>query len=159
MLKELYIKNIAVIDDLRLDFSDGFHIFTGETGAGKSILVESIGLVLGDKAKAPLIRDGSDEAVVEAVFDVSKFQNVKELLVRESLNNQEDADELVIKRHIQTDGKNRIFINRQRGTLSLLQEISGLLIDYTGQHQQIELLDARQDIHVLDSFLPEAELL
>lgn len=155
MLKELYIKNIAVIDDLRLNFADGFHIFTGETGAGKSILVESIGLVLGEKAKAPLIRDGAGEAVVEAVFDVQNFPEVRETLAREFLLQTEDPDELVVKRSISTDGKNKIFINHQRATLALLQEISGLLIDYTGQHQQIELLDTRQDVHVLDGFLPD----
>lgn len=158
MLKELYIKNIAVIDDLRLDFADGFHIFTGETGAGKSILVESIGLVLGEKAKAPLIRDGAAEALVEAVFDVSAFPEVRESIARESLTNPEDEGELVVKRSISADGKNKVFINHQRATLVLLQEIAALLIDYTGQHQQIELLDARQDIHVLDGFLTDPSL-
>lgn len=159
MLKELYIKNIAVIDELRLAFDKGFHIFTGETGAGKSILVESIGLVLGEKAKAPLIRDGFSEATVEAVFDIQDFSSVRELLAEEGLQNQDDKDELVVKRQISADGKNKVFINHQRSTLGLLQNIAALVIDYTGQHQQIELLDARRDIEVLDQFLPDPKLL
>lgn len=159
MLKELYIKNIAVIDELRLAFDKGFHIFTGETGAGKSILVESIGLVLGEKAKAPLIRDGSSEATVEAVFDIQDFSEVQKLLEEEGLKNPDDKDELIVKRQISADGKNKVFINHQRSTLSLLQNIAALVIDYTGQHQQIELLDARHDIEVLDQFLPEPKLL
>lgn len=159
MLKELYIKNVAVIDELRLNFDKGFHIFTGETGAGKSILVESIGLVLGEKAKGPLIRDGAPEATVEAIFDVSDFAAVKTLVIEEGLGNADDPDELIIRRQIHTSGKNQVFINHQRSSMALLKNISALLIDYTGQHEQIELLDTRRDIEVLDSFLAAPNLL
>ena len=117
MLKELYIKNIAVIDDLRLDFSDGFHIFTGETGAGKSILVESIGLVLGEKAKAPLIRDGSDEAIVEAVFDVAKFRDETEIRFRTKLigNTHERVHEFRCGHEIEDESEISGLILRENG--------------------------------------------
>lgn len=158
MLKELYIKNIAVIDEVRLNFGQGFHIFTGETGAGKSILVEAIGLVLGEKAKPTLIRDGADEAVVEASFGVADAPEVKNILAENSLSNTDDADELILKRQLLANGNNRIFINHQRATVTLLRELSRQLIDFSGQHEQFELLDSRQDIRTLDAFLTEPQI-
>lgn len=158
MLKELYIKNIAVIDEIRLSFGPGFHIFTGETGAGKSILVEAIGLVLGEKAKATLIRDGAAEAVVEACFGIADAPEVRNTLAENSLTNPDDADELILKRQISSSGNNRIFINHQRATLAQLKELSRQLIDFSGQHEQFDLLDSRQDLKTLDGFLPEPKL-
>jgi len=154
MLKELYIKNMAVIDEIRVSFDSGFQVLTGETGAGKTILVEAIGLILGNKASNTLIRDGEDEAVVEASFAIAKEDSVKALLEENALINAEDQDELIIKRHL-SPGKNRIFVNHQRASLSFLQQISELLIDFTGQHEQIELLNTNNDIHLFDSFLSD----
>lgn len=159
MLKEIYIRNIAVIDELRLTFGTGFHVLTGETGAGKSILVESIGLILGEKARAPLLRDGSQTATVEAVFDLVDFPEVKAQLEKEGFLNSEDVDEFVIRRQIQADGKNKVYLNHQRSSLNFLQRVTRPLIDYTGQHQQIELLDSRRDLAVLDQFHANDSLL
>src|SRR3989338_6846098 len=135
MLKELYIKNIAVVDELRLGFDQGFHIFTGETGAGKSILVEAISLVLGEKPKSNLLRDGSDEAIVEASFALAKNPEVQTFLKQYSLENTEDPEELILKRQLSSEGKNKVFVNHQRSTLKILQEVAALLIDLTGQHE------------------------
>lgn len=155
MLKELFIKNMAVIDEVRIPFDKGFHIFTGETGAGKSILVESIGLMLGEKAKSQWIRKGQDQAFVEAVFDIGEHHLVKNFLSQKDFLNPDDEDELLIKRVLQTDGKNKIFVNHQRATLSLLQEMADLLIDFTGQHDQLQLLNQRNDREILDSFVKD----
>lgn len=158
MLKELTIKNVAVIEELCLDFTTGFHVLTGETGAGKSILVEAIGLVLGEKPQGGIVRDGADEAVVEAAFDVAGFSGLTAWLGEEGLDNSDDATELVVRRHVVAGGKGRIFVNGKRATLSILQRLAAILIDYTGQHQQFDLLDSRRDTAVLDGFLPEASV-
>lgn len=158
MLKELYIKNIAVIDEQRLNFNSGFQVLTGETGAGKSILVESLGLILGNKAQLELIRDGADEAVVEACYDISCFPSVQYLLEQESLHNAENKNELIIKRLVRTDGQNKILINHQRASLQLLQNISRMLFDFTGQNDQSLLLDSSADIQILDSYLDDENL-
>lgn len=158
MLKELYIKNIAVIDEQRLSFNSGFQVLTGETGAGKSILVESLGLILGNKAQPELIRDGSDEAVVEACYDISAFPLIQSLLKRESLENTENKNELIIKRLVRKDGQNKILINHQRASLQWLQNISRTLFDFTGQNDQSILLDSSADILILDSYLEDVNL-
>ena len=159
MLKELYIKNIAVVDELRLGFDQGFHIFTGETGAGKSILGEAISLVLGEKPKSNLLRDGSDEAIVEASFAIAKNPEVQTFLKQYSLENTEDPEELILKRQLSSEGKNKVFVNHQRSTLKILQEVAALLIDLTGQHEQMELLTASQDREILDEFLTKKDIL
>lgn len=158
MLKELYIKNIAVIDEQRLSFDSGFQVLTGETGAGKSILVESLGLILGNKAQLELIRDGADEAVVEACYDISSFPLVQNLLKQESLENTDNKNELIIKRLVRTDGQNKILINHQRASLQLLQNISRTLFDFTGQNDQSILLDSSADILILDSYLDDVNI-
>lgn len=158
MLKELYIKNIAVIDEQRLSFDSGFQVLTGETGAGKSILVESLGLILGNKAQVELIRDGASEAVVEACYDVSAFPLVRDLLKEEFLENDENGHELIIRRLMRTDGQNKILINHQRASLQLLQNISRMLFDFAGQRDQNILLDSTGDIVILDSYLDDQSL-
>lgn len=159
VLKELYIKNMAVIDELRLEFDTGFQVLTGETGAGKSILVEAIGLILGQKAEKSLIRDGCEEAIVEASFDVSEDLEVRQKLESDSLQNPDDDHELLVRRHITSGGKNKIIVNGQRATLAQLQKLSAHLIDFTGQHEQISLLETANDISILDTFLKEQSAL
>ncbi len=153
MLVNLYIKNLAVIDEVNLDFTKGFQVLTGETGAGKSILVEAIGLVLGEPAKASLIRDGSTETLVQAVFDVSKRPDVRAWLAENSILSPDNTSELIVKRVISRDVASKILVNDQRVTLKVLQALSQQLIDFTGQHESIELLNSRGDILLLDRFL------
>lgn len=153
MLKELYIKNIAVIEEERLVFASGFQVMTGETGTGKSVLMGSLGLIIGNKAIPSMIRDGADEATVEAIYDISHFHELKIALRDTSFLSDESENELIIKRQILRDGQSKVYINQQRSTLAFLQSISGHLMDYSGQRQQNELLDTSRDIHILDSFL------
>lgn len=159
MLKELYIKNMAVIGELRLNFEDGFHIFTGETGAGKSILVEAMGLILGQKVKSGLVREGESVAFVEAVFDLQKNPRIQSLIADLHLSNLDSASELIVKRQIQDSGQNKVFINHQRATLQQLQMITSELIDFTGQHDQLQLLKTHHDREILDAFLPNKDIL
>jgi DNA repair protein RecN (Recombination protein N) len=158
MLKELFIKNLAVIDEMRLQFHAGFQVLTGETGAGKSILIESMGLVLGEKANISLIRDGSEEAIVEAVCSIQGIEAVEALLSEYSLNNEDDADELIIRRVLRKDGQNKVFINCQRASLGQLKAIAKLLFDLTGQRDQNVLLQPAEDRRMVDAFLPPKQL-
>ncbi|MBF0105349.1 MAG: AAA family ATPase, partial [Deltaproteobacteria bacterium] len=141
MLKELYIKNMAVVDDLRISFNTGFQVLTGETGAGKTILVEAIGLILGHKASHTMIRDGAAEAIVEASFDIKSNDEVLKLIKSEGVENSDHPTELVIKRQVTLSGQNKVFVNYQRIPLSLLQQLSVFLVDFTGQHEQAKLLE------------------
>jgi DNA repair protein RecN (Recombination protein N) len=153
MLKELTLRNIATIDELRLECGPGFQVLTGETGAGKSILVEAIGLIMGDRADSTLVRDGTPEALVEAVFDVSQLSEVQGLVDELGLSHPDGGEELIIKRLLGADGRGRVFVNGQRATVAAITKLSRGLIDFTGQHQQIDLLDASNDAQTLDAFL------
>lgn len=155
MLRDLYIKNLAVVDELKLDFDVGFHVLTGETGAGKSILMEAVGLILGQKSEIDLVRDGCDEAVVEASFHIADFPEAQEILKAQDLLNADDGDELVIRRVVSREGKGKIYINHQRASLVILQSLSVSLIDFTGQFAAVSLLKAQNDMTVFDAFLPE----
>ncbi|MCP5464443.1 MAG: hypothetical protein H7A33_05395, partial [Deltaproteobacteria bacterium] len=161
MLKELYIKNVAVIAEQRLNFENGFQVLTGETGAGKSVLMAALGLLLGQKASQDLIREGSEQAVVEAVFLIEHLPAVQELLRKEGLllEGEANASELIIKRQVALVGAGRVFINHQRSTVAVLQKLGRLLVDMTAQNDQWQLKDAQNDIKVLDDFLPHQNLL
>ncbi|EKD52038.1 MAG: hypothetical protein ACD_62C00127G0013 [uncultured bacterium] len=155
MLKELYLKNLAVIDEQRLTFGKGFQVITGETGSGKSILLEAIGLVLGEKADSSIIRDGASEAMVEAVFGIMGRQDILDLLSESGVTVADDPDELIVRRQLSRDGKNKIFVNHQRASLLVLQKITKTLIDYTGQLEQTQLLNSSNDVCLLDAFLSD----
>src|ERR1035438_9643166 len=107
MLTDLSITNVAIIDSLRLSFRPGLTMLTGETGAGKSIIIDAVGLIMGGRASADLIRSGEEEAVVEALFDISALPEIKQQLSEAGF----DAEgELLIKRSLSRGGKNRVFI-------------------------------------------------
>ena len=121
MLTDLTIRNIAIIDTLHISFKQGLTVLTGETGAGKSIIIDAVGLIMGGRASADLIRSGADEAVVEALFDISSQPEV----ARQLRDSGFDCDnELLVKRSISRAGKNRVFINGSMATLALLAETS-----------------------------------
>lgn len=159
MLKELYVKNIAVIDEIRLNFQTGFNVLTGETGAGKSILIGAIGLILGKKAKPGLARDGAKEACVEGIYDISYSPKIKQILEDNDLINEDDSNELVIRRVLIGAGKNKIYVNFKRSSLGILQQLGTFLVDYTGQHTPNELRDGVHDREILDSFLENIDCL
>ena len=150
MLKELRIKNYAIIDELSIDFKAGLNILTGETGAGKSIIIESLGLILGERASDESIRSGEDSAAVEAVYDISKIKNIKEKLSESGI--ETENNELIIRRQISRSGKNRSYINNSAVNLSLLKDIGDMLVDIHGQHEHQTLLHPENHSIVLDLF-------
>ena len=146
MLTELNIKNFAIIDQLRVTFGTGFNVLTGETGAGKSILVDALNLLLGGRASAEMIRTGQEEASVEAFFDLPEEDVLKAL-------NQLDlkkSDGLLIRRLIHRSGKSRAYLNGSSITLHMIEELGEELINIYGQHEHQHFLDPLRHIDILD---------
>jgi DNA repair protein RecN (Recombination protein N) len=149
MLTDLYIKNFAIIDNLHVAFSDGLNILTGETGAGKSIIIDAVNLILGGRASAELIRSGEDEAVVEALFDLSGRDGILARLVESGV---EYDGELLVKRTVSRSGRNRIFVGGGLSTTAALSDLSRRLINIYGQHESQTLLKADNHLLLLDGF-------
>lgn len=149
MLLELNIKDFAIIDNLNVSFGKGLNILTGETGAGKSIIIDAVQLLLGDRASSDAIRAGKDEALVEAVFDIKGYGDIKGFLDAAGIPDEEN---LIIKRLISRAGKNRIFINGGISTIAVLSEIGKNLIDIYGQHEHQSLVNPEVHIDIFDSF-------
>lgn len=148
MLSKLFVQNIALIDKLELNLNNGLNILTGETGAGKSIIIDSINFVLGERADRTLIRHGSDYAIVEAVFDEYLTEEIKSCLDDIGIECEEI---LIIKRKMTTDNKNECRINNQVVTLNTLKGLTQLLVDVYGQHQHQSLLNVKEHINFIDS--------
>ncbi|HXE95724.1 MAG TPA: DNA repair protein RecN [Dongiaceae bacterium] len=155
MLTDLTIKNVAIIDTLRIAFKPGLTVLTGETGAGKSIIIDAVGLIMGARASVDLIRSGEEEAVVEAMFDISALPEIREQLSEAGFDS---ADELLIKRSLSRSGRNRIFINGGMATLALLVDISPQLINIYGQHDSQTLLKPDNHLRLLDRFAGTTDL-
>ncbi|MBC7964039.1 MAG: AAA family ATPase, partial [Steroidobacteraceae bacterium] len=149
MLTDLTIRNVAIIDSLHITLKPGLTVLTGETGAGKSIIIDAVGLIMGNRASGDLIRSGEDEAVVEALFDISALPDIRSLLGEAGFDC--DAD-LLIKRSLSRSGKNRIFINGGLATLALLTDIAPRLINIYGQHDSQTLLKPDNHLRLLDAF-------
>lgn len=152
MLIELHIRNFALIDSIDLEFYNGFNVLTGETGAGKSIIIDSVNFILGDKQTKEIIRTGENTAFAEAVFDISDNMRLIELLSQDGI---EADDLLIISREINQSGRSISRINGRTVTVSNLKRISTLLIDIHGQHEHQSLLDEAFHIEILDSFCGE----
>ena len=155
MICELFIQNIAVIEKLRIDFEAGMSVLTGETGAGKSIIIDSINMILGNKADKSLIRYGEDKALVSAVFDLT--DNLKKEL--EEMGVECDEDKLYVSRSMSAEGKNVCRINGVATPLGVLREIAPRLINIHGQHDNQDLLTPSKHIRFLDAFSDNGELL
>ncbi len=151
MLRELRISNFALFDQLQLEFAPGFIVFTGETGAGKSLVVDALALLLGGRAVGEQIRRGSEEASLEAVFSVSTTLVVQDWLKSLDLAIS-DSDELLIRRVLSRSGRNRAYINGTATPLHQLQELGQLLLDIHGQHDQQSLLASRIQLELVDAF-------
>lgn len=150
MLQSLSIRNVVLIDRLDLDFKSGLSVLTGETGAGKSILLDSLGLVLGNRAETSLIRQGEDKLSVSAQFKLSKDNaELKSLLDEYEI---ETGDELLIKRSLTRDGKGKIFVNDQPVSARLLKEIGRYLVEVHGQFDNQGLLNPANHLNVLDAY-------
>lgn len=149
MLKEIFIENLAVIKQAVIPFSDGLNIFTGETGAGKSILINGINAVLGQRSTKDIVRSGCNKAVVTALFtDIAA--NVKEKLDEFGVSYEDD--EISITREINADGGSVARINGRTTSVSVLKELGSLLINIHGQHDNQILMDSEKHIKILDSF-------
>ena len=148
MINEITIKNIALIDDLTIPFEKGFNVLTGETGAGKSILIDSVNLALGERADRELIQTGKDSARVELLFSMV-MGKVDEILNGYGIEPEADGS-LLLMRELTSQGKNICRINGRSVTLSMLREVSSRLVDVHGQHQHQSLLSAESHIDFLD---------
>ena len=152
MLTTLRIKNLALVADLTLELQPGYNVITGETGAGKSILIGALNLVLGERADRTLIRSGSDSCSVEAVFDTNRLRApLKTFLEENGLEPCED-DQLVLKRTFSSAGTNRQFINGSPTTLNILASLGEWLVDIHGPHEHQSLLRPANQLAILDAF-------
>src|SRR5215471_6874013 len=152
MLRFLRIRNFALIDQLELHFEEGFNLLSGETGAGKSIIVDALGLLTGSKASAEMVRTGESRAIIEAIFEM----DVRPALDRLGLDGE--GAELIIRREISSDERNRVYVNNQPTTVSALRELAPLLLDIHGQHEQQTLLDHSSQLALIDAYAESTTL-
>lgn len=150
MLERLLIKNIALISSLDIELDAGFNVLTGETGAGKSIIVDSVNLVLGERANRELIAVNQQKARVEAFFSIGGNRSVNKLLEESGLNTEDD--ELILMREITTSGKSICRVNGEIVTLATLHMIADSLVDIHGQHAHQSLLDSKKHMSMIDEF-------
>lgn len=156
MLKELYIQNFAVIEKATIEFNDSLNIFTGETGAGKSILINGINAILGMRVTKDIVRTGTDKAVVSALF-VDLPQDVKDKLSELGLDSEES--ELFLSREIRSDGGSSAKVNYRSVSISVLRELGNMLVNIHGQHDNQILMAPERHIEILDSYADSAPLI
>ncbi|MCK5837192.1 MAG: AAA family ATPase, partial [Desulfobacula sp.] len=149
MLSALTIKNFAIIDDVQISFEEGFSVLTGETGAGKSIIIEAVNLLLGSRASAELVRAGCDSAELEAVFDIDAWSTAAIILKEQGMDG---SDGLIVRRIISSSGKSRVFINSRQSTLDLLKQVTRDLAGISSQHAHQGLLKEENHLGILDEF-------
>jgi DNA repair protein RecN (Recombination protein N) len=152
MLRFLRVRHFALIDEMEVHFRDGFNLLSGETGAGKSIMVDALGLLAGSKASSEMIRSGESRAIVEAVFETDLREELDRLGI------DADDSQLIVRREISNDDRNRVYINNQPSTLSALRTLAPVLLDIHGQHEQQTLLDNSSQLALIDSFADASEL-
>ena len=149
MLRTLEIKDYALIDHIFVEFGKGLNIITGETGAGKSIIIGAMGLLLGERASTDVVRKGARKSIVEGIFDVDKNGKVEKILAE---NDMDFYPELIVRREISPKGSNRCFVNDSPVPLSVVKELGNLLVDLHGQHEHQSLLRPETHIDFLDDF-------
>lgn len=149
MLKSLSIKNYALIDSAEIEFGSGLNIITGETGAGKTILIDALNLVLGDRASTEIIRKGAEKTIVEAVFGIAANKKVQLFLGQHELELSEDV---ILRREISAKGQTRCFVNDTPVSVAQLKEIGNYIVDLHGQHEHQSLLRKETHIELLDDF-------
>ena len=151
MLVELRIRNVAVIDAVSLPLGAGLNVLTGETGAGKSLIIGALGMLLGERAAADRVRQGSDRATVEGVFDITGRAELRRLLDERGL--EVDDELVVLKREVASSGRSRAWINGSTVTATVLAEVGAHLVSVHGQHDSRQLLDAEHQREVLDAYV------
>ncbi|MDY6968140.1 MAG: DNA repair protein RecN [Spirochaetota bacterium] len=150
MLLELHIKNFALIEDLEIQFEEGLNILSGETGAGKSILIDALSGILGERMTTDIIRTGADRSILEGVFDITKQMRIKKILDDSGIDCEDDV--LFIRRVLHSTGKGQCFINSTQIPLSKLKEISNYLVDIHGQNEHHSITKISRHRELLDSF-------
>ena len=151
MLRHLRVTNFAILSDVSIDLGPGMNVLTGETGAGKSLIVDAVNLLRGGRASADIPRTGSKQAIVEAVFEIPEFlKETVDSILKESGIDQED--ELLVRRVIQKGGRSRTYINGALTTATVLAQLGGYLVDLSGQHQHQGLTDPKEHRQILDAF-------
>ena len=161
MLTLLNISNIALIDELRVEFDGGLNLLTGETGSGKSIIVDALGVLIGGRFASDLLKSGAEKAFIEGLFLVTSNPDLEKTLEAAGIvpgNPGEEAKEIIIRRELSTSGRNKIFINNQLATQALLRELRPFLVDIHGQGDQQTLFSVDTHLELLDSFAGVAAL-
>lgn len=149
MITDLIVKNFAIIENLHVQFGAGFNVLTGETGAGKSIIIDAVNLLLGGRARGEVIRTGAEEATVEAIFDLQAESALRKQLVEQGLDND---DELLVRRIVARSGKNRVFVNGSPVPLAQLRNLTSQLVNIYGQHEHQNLQRTETHLALLDDF-------
>ena len=156
MLTELRIRNFALIEELSVQLGPGLNVLTGETGAGKSIIVGALSLLLGERASAEVVRSGADRASVEGVFDVGENPDLKHLLDESGIDAEDDT--LILKREVAVEGRNRAWVNGSPATAALLGTLGRMLVDLHGQHEHQTLLRRNEQRAILDAYAGTGDL-
>jgi DNA repair protein RecN (Recombination protein N) len=151
MLSDLQVKNFALINKVNINFKQGLNILSGETGAGKSIIIGALDLLLGARANTDVIRSGKKAAYISAFFQPDELQIINDILTEAGIEKEESG--ILIAREIRTNGRNRTLINGQLATLKIVKKISRYLIDIHGQHEHQLLLDQSSHLMILDAFI------
>lgn len=159
MLKHLYISNFTLIDELDIAFNSGFSVITGETGAGKSIIIGAVSMLLGNRADVKMIKNGKDKCIVEAIFSISDYDHdfINHFLENNDLDS--NGDECILRREININGRNRAFINDTPVILSSLKELGEHLMDIHSQHQNLMLNKEDFQLNVIDIFAQNKKIL
>lgn len=153
MLSLLKIKNIALIDELQIEFSHGLNLLTGETGSGKSIIVDSLGALTGDRISSDLIKEGEKAAQIEGLFTLNADANLHEIFYESGIEIDDSNEiDLIVRRELAASGRNRIFVNNQLVTGNFLKRIGAFLVDIHGQGEQATLFNPSNHLEILDEF-------
>jgi DNA repair protein RecN (Recombination protein N) len=154
VLVELRLENYAVVDNLVVDFAPGLNLLTGETGAGKSILIDALALLLGDKASTDVIRSGADKATISAVFEVESGaeKTVAQVLENNGIDADQEDESVILRREIASGGKGRVFVNNQPATVAVLRQLAPYLATIHAQNESLLSFDAPTRLRLLDSF-------
>ena len=152
MLVELRLENYAVVDNLAVEFASGLNLLTGETGAGKSILIDALALLLGDKASADVIRSGAERAIISAVFEVEGGAEKTVAAILESNGIDQEDESIILRREIAAGGKGRVFVNNQPATVAVLRQLAPYLATIHAQNESLLSFDAPTRLRLLDSY-------
>ena len=149
MLREIFIKNFAIIEEQRIRFSEGLTILSGETGAGKSIIIAALNILLGSRADAGMIRTGAGSAELEALFDIDPESHAARILAEQGY---EESSELIVRRILSTENRHRIYINGRMATMQVLSGVTENIAGISGQHEHLRLLKESEQLKILDQF-------